>query len=268
MGKKALKMIRRVFRDIKKYFNFIIYSAKASLKSEVANSHLGFVWWILEPLLFMLIYLFVGIVVFKKGEKFFAIFVFIGLSMWNFFNKGISGSVKTVQRYSAIVGKIYIPKYILLLSDLCRLMIKMFISFIIVFIMMAFYRVPIDLNIVYFFPIIMALFMITFGISSIVLHFGVYVEDLKNVIDVGFKMVFYLTGIFYSIKKRVPKNFSKYLLKFNPIACLIDACRQSLLYSSTPVRKLILVWFLVGIVLSLIGIYLIYKNENSYAKVM
>lgn len=261
-------MIRRVCRDINKYYSFILYSAKASLKSEVANSHLGFAWWVLEPLLFMLIYLFVGMVVFKKQELYFAVFVFIGLSIWNFFNKGISGSVKTVQRNSAVVNKIYIPKYILLLSDLCKLMIKMFISFIIVFIMMVFYRVPISLNVVYFIPIIMTLFMVTFGISSIILHFGVYVEDLKNLIDVGFKMVFYLTGIFYSIEKRVPKQYSKYLLQFNPVAFLIDSCRKCLLYSETPARKLMLLWFAVGLILALTGIKLIYKNENSYAKVM
>lgn len=263
-----MRMIRRLFHDIKKYYNFIFYSAKASLKSEVANSHLGFAWWVLEPLLFMLIYLFIGMVVFKKGEPYFAVFVFIGLTMWNFFNKGISGSVRTVQRSSSIVDRIYIPKHILLLSDLCKLMIKLFISFVIVFIMMAFYRVPLSLNVFYFIPIILTLFMITFGISSIVLHFGVYVEDLKNLIDVGFKMVFYLTGIFYSIEKRVPKEYSAYLLKFNPAAFLIDACRSCLIYSSTPSRKWMLGWFGVGVFFALIGINLIYRNENSYAKVM
>lgn len=261
-------MIQRIYKDIKKYFAFIIYSAKASLKSEVSNSHLGWIWWILEPLLFMLIYLFVGIVVFKKGEKYFAIFVFIGLSMWNFFNKGINNSVKTVSRNSAIVGKIYIPKYILLLSDLGQLLIKMFISFFIVFIMMGFYRVKININVIYFIPIIISLFMITFGISCIMLHFGVYVEDLRNLINVGFRLLFYLTGIFYSIEKRVPKRLGHILLKANPIACLIDSCRKSLLYCQTPARKLIIMWFLIGCVLSFIGINIIYKNENSYAKVM
>lgn len=261
-------MLLRVYNDIKKYFSFIIYSAKATLKSEVSNSHLGWIWWILEPLLFMFIYMFVGLVVFQKGEKYFAIFVFIGLSMWNFFNKGINNSIKTVQRNSAIVGKVYIPKYILLLSDLCQLMIKMFISFIIVFSMMIFYKVPISLNILYFLPIIFSLFMITLGISCIMLHFGVFVEDLKNLINVGFRLLFYLTGVFYSIEKRVPKKWGNILLRVNPIACLIESCRKSLIYCETPARKLIVLWFFIGFILSIIGIYIIYKNENSYAKVM
>ncbi len=261
-------MLLRVYNDIKKYFSFIIYSAKATLKSEVSNSHLGWIWWVLEPLLFMFIYMFVGLVVFRKGEKYFAIFVFVGLSMWNFFNKGINNSIKTVQRNSAIVGKVYIPKHILLLSDLCQLMIKMFISFIIVFAMMIFYKVPISFNILYFIPIMASLFMITFGISCIMLHFGVFVEDLKNIINVGFRLLFYLTGIFYSIEKRVPKKFGNILLKTNPIACLIDSCRKSLIYCETPARKLIILWFLIGCILSIIGIHVIYKNENSYAKVM
>ena len=43
----------RFVKDIKKYWTYAIYSAKAELKSEVASSYLNWLWWILDPLLFM-----------------------------------------------------------------------------------------------------------------------------------------------------------------------------------------------------------------------
>ena len=55
----------RVYCDFKKYYNYTVYSAKSSLKSEVANSRLNWLWWILDPLFFMLVYMFVSVVVFK-----------------------------------------------------------------------------------------------------------------------------------------------------------------------------------------------------------
>ena len=41
---------------MKKYWKYAIYSSKAQLKAEVANSYLNWLWWVLDPLCFMLIY--------------------------------------------------------------------------------------------------------------------------------------------------------------------------------------------------------------------
>lgn len=45
--------------DMKKYYSYAKYSAKAELKAEVAGSYLNWVWWILEPVCLMFIYAFI-----------------------------------------------------------------------------------------------------------------------------------------------------------------------------------------------------------------
>ena len=42
--------------------------------------------------------------------------------------------------------------------------------------------------------------------------------------------------------------------------------RQSLIYGETPDWKLLLVWLAVSVILVLLGIRKIYKEENSYVK--
>ena len=79
--------MKRFFSDLKKYKNYIIYATKSELKTEVINSYLGWAWMVLEPLAFMLIYMYIAQIIFKSKMDFFPIFVFIGLSVWNFFNK-------------------------------------------------------------------------------------------------------------------------------------------------------------------------------------
>ena len=49
-------MLNRAFHDLKKYFRYSVVSAKSKLRAEVANSYLNWLWWILDPLCFMLIY--------------------------------------------------------------------------------------------------------------------------------------------------------------------------------------------------------------------
>ena len=197
-------------------------------------------------------------------------FIFIGLTMWDFFNKTLVQSVKIVKANKSIVSKVYLPKYVLVMVRMFVNGFKMLISFGIVLVMMLIYRVPISLNILYMIPIMLTLFLITFGCSTIVLHFGVFVQDLSNVINIVLRLLFYMTGIFYNVETRLAKfaPWNKILLHCNPMALLLTSARRCMIYDQIPARKFLLLWFLLGIVLSAIGVKIIYKYENSYVKVI
>ena len=258
-------MIKRFYNDITKYFRYSIYAAKAQLKSEVAGSYLNWIWWVLDPLCFMLIYTFIFGYVFKSNEQYFPVYIFIGLSMWDFFNKTVQGSVKMIKANKSIVSKVYFPKYILLLTRIWVNGFKMMVSFGIVIAMMIFFRVPISWNVLYAIPILLTLAVFTFGCSCFLMHYGVYVNDLANVVTIVTRMLFYLTGIFYNLESRIPK-YGVLLNRYNPIAFLLTSMRRCLIYSGTPGRKMLLAWFAVGLLLSVAGIRKIYKEENSYVK--
>ena len=49
----------KFIKDMKKFYKYIGFSAKSSLKSEVAGSYLGWLWWVLEPVLFTIVYWFI-----------------------------------------------------------------------------------------------------------------------------------------------------------------------------------------------------------------
>jgi len=218
--------------------------------------------------LFMLVYWFIFMVIFGQKKEYFHIFVFVGLSMWNLFNKTVSGSVRIVAANRAVVTKVYIPKYFLIIILLFQNLFKMMISFGIVIVMMLWSHVPVSYNVIYVIPIFVDLILITFGVSAILAHFGVFFDDLKNITNVGLRILFYMSGIFYVITDRVNEAIATLLLKVNPVGFLIDACRSSLVYCETPHRRLILLWFVIGSVLSAIGVAIIYKNENNYVKVI
>lgn len=263
--------MRQFVFDVKRFYKYIIYSTKSELKSEIANSHLSWLWWILDPLLFMLVYSFISVIVFGKSEQYFPVFVFIGLSCWSFFEKTLKNSVKLVSKNSAIVSKVYIPKYLLIFVRMGVNGFKMGVSFILVFILMFLYKVPITVNLLWSIPTVITLMIVTFGFSGILLHFGVFVEDLSNVINVLLKLVFYLSGVFYSIakiEKKLPFPYKEILLKCNPIAFIINELRNVMIYSSESNCKILFLWLVIGIIISCIGIRIIYKYENSYVKVI
>ena len=260
-------MLNRFIYDIKKYFRYSIFSAKAQLKAEVADSYLNWIWWILEPICMMLIYTFIFGQMFNAREPYFSVFVYIGLGMWQFFERTIKQSIRLVKNNKSIVTKVYMPKFILILTRIWINGFKMMVSYGVVVLMMLFYRIPITWNILYFIPIILVLFLFSFGCATFLMHFGVYVADLTNVMNIVLKFLFYLTGIFYNIETKLD-GLGVLLGKANPMAFLIISMRRCLIYESTPARKLLLGWLVISIVLSVLGVIKIYKNENSYVKMI
>jgi len=198
--------MKRFINDIKKFWNYTVYSAKSDLKSEVAGSFLSWLWWILDPLLYMLVYSFVAVVVFGSGEKYFPVFVFIGLNTWQFFSKTVKASVKLVSGRKSIVTKVYVPKFIFILERMGLYGFKMMVSFGLTVVFMIFYRVPVTLKVLWMIPLFAVLGIVTFAASTIICHFGVFVEDLLNVVTVVLQLGFYLSGIFYSIENRIGRH--------------------------------------------------------------
>ncbi|MDD2362411.1 MAG: ABC transporter permease [Oscillospiraceae bacterium] len=260
--------MKRFFRDLKRYFRYILFSAKSQLKAEVSNSYLNWLWWILEPLCFTVLYVFIFQVLFKSKEQHFPVFVMVGLTVWNYFNKTVKNSVGLIKKNRSVVTRIYVPKFVFVLVDMFVNTFKMLISFGIIFIMMIVFKVPFGLTILYIIPILFVLNVLIFGFNTILMHFGVFVGDLSNIMNILLRFLFYLSGIFYSVRKRVPGIYGKLLLKFNPMAFIINESRNVLLYRKTPDFRFLTAWLVVGLLLSGVGVWIIYKNENSYAKVI
>ncbi len=260
--------MNRFFHNIKKYYKYAIRSAKAELKSEVADSYLNWLWWIIEPICFMLIYTFVFGVIFKNNTPFFASFVFIGLTAWEFFNRMITGSVKLIINNRDLVTKVYIPKYILLLAKSFTYLFKMGISLVITFGLMIFQGVSFSWHIIFIIPVFIVLYILSFGMGMILMHFGVTLNDLGNLTNIGLRMIFYLSGIFYNINERLKGRLKFFLLRVNPIAFCMNELRKVMLNGKLPSFEGLLVWLIIGVILCMIGVHVIHKNENSYAKVI
>ena len=261
--------VKRFINDTKKYLPYAIRAGKAQLKSEVAESHLSWLWWILDPLLFMLVYSFVSLVIFGKAEQYFTAFIFIGYTSYQFFQDTLKSSVRLVSANKAIVKNVYMPKIVLMYTKLYANLFSFGVAFLLAFVAMAIYRVPITWRFVLIIPLIILLIILSFGLGTILLHFGVYVEDLSNVIYVLLRLLFYMSGIFYSLDTRIKDELLRaILLKFNPMAFIINQLRQCLLYQGSFDYKTYFAWLAASIVILYIGVRTIYKNENGYVKVI
>lgn len=258
--------MRRFIGDLKRYYRYIFYSAKSILKQEVADSFLNWIWLILNPIMFMLVYAFVQIAIFGNETKYLASFLFIGLTCWNFFNPCITGSIRMIKRYQGIISKVYVPKYVFLLSNMLVNGFKTLISFGLVIISLIAYGVPFSPRMLWCIPYLLVLFLVTFGLSCILLHAGVFLDDLANIVPIAMRMLFFLSGIFYDLEGKLKGGLGYVMERLNPVAHIILQMRRTMIYDKPASVHWLLFWFAAGLVLSVIGIALIYKYERRYVK--
>lgn len=260
--------IRRFYKDMCKYKEYVFYAAKADLKAEVANSYLNRLWWLLEPIFNMLVYVLVFGRVMGRSVQHYGTFVFSALLMYRYFSKTVNYSVKCVRNNKDIVSKVYIPKYILLLSDMILNFYKLLFSAIILAGMMLIFKIQIGWNFVWIFPAIGIMIFLSFGEGMIFLHFGVYVDDLSHAVGILLQMLMFLSGEFYDVVASLPTPLNVVMICLNPVALFIDTMRNALLYNIAANLPLVLLWLSISLLLCYFGVHIVYKNENGYVKVI
>lgn len=259
---------KKFVKDIRKYWQYMVYAAKTDLKAEVANSYLNRLWWLLEPFFNMIVYVVVFGNIMGNSVENYATFVFSALLMWNFFNKTINFSVKLVRNSKDIITKVYIPKFVILLSNMILNMFKLLFSLIVLVVMMIVFQIKIGINILWVFPAYAVMIMLAFGAGMIFLHFGVYVDDLSYAVGILLNMLMFLSGIFYEMMTTLPEPLNAIMMCLNPVAMFVDTMRNALLNNSVANLPILGAWFLMSTILCCIGVHIVYKNENSYVKVV
>ena len=90
--------------------------AKTSLKAEVANSYLNWIWWVLEPLASMLVYYLIFSHILGRGQEYYVVFIYTGTLVWSYFDRCMLFAVQSIRLNRDIVTKTYIPKPMLILQ--------------------------------------------------------------------------------------------------------------------------------------------------------
>ena len=259
---------KRFFADFKKYWQFMVFAARADLNAEVANSYLNRLWWLLEPLFSMIVYVVVFGGLMGRSIENYATYIFSSILMWNFFSRTISYSVKLVRNNRDIVSRVYVPKFVLLISNMMLNFFKLVFSWIILIPMLLFFQIHIGINFLWIIPAYMIMILISFGAGMILLHYGVYIDDLSYAVGILLQMLMFMSGVFYDVISTLAYPLNVIMISINPMAMLIDTMRNALLYNTASNLPLLAVWFFISILLCYLGVHIVYKNENAYVKVV
>ena len=120
--------LRRQLRDIWTYREFLVLSVRTQLSLKYRNSTLGFLWSMLNPALYLVVFYIVFQLILEQRDPAFAIFLLSGLLVWNLFSTGLAGATGSVVGNAGLVKKVTFPREILPLAAVGAALVHFFLQ--------------------------------------------------------------------------------------------------------------------------------------------
>ena len=235
----------------------------ADLKNRYQNTALGFFWSLLSPLLLALVLYFIFSHLFGREENF-AINLLVGIMAWRFFANGTSSSLGAIVGKPSLVTKVYIPRQILVLSNVLANIISSLLEFIvllpIIFVLLG--HLPVT---VLLFPVVHIIyFWFIYGAGLFLSSLFVYFRDLNQIWEVVTQVLFFCSPIIYPLSI-IPAYIMPYY-RLNPITQFIAIYRDVMVAGDLPSLFSIVVVIGFAIAAYLVGSFVFSKLQRRFAE--
>ncbi len=240
--------------------NLIKELVKTDFKLKYYGSFLGFFWSLLKPFLMLGILYYVFTYFIKVQIENFALFLLLGIIIWNYFVDTTYDSMNAITGKRSILSKTKLSPAIIVVSASIHSAITLFLNLVVFFLIFFFSGHAIGMEF-YYFIILMALLMLTAtAISLVLIFFHVRFMDFRHIWDVFIQILFWATPIVYNLDY-VSLNFQRWFL-LNPIARIIVDARAVILYNTLPEPKQMMITLIIVFIIS-VGCYYIYRMTRN-----
>lgn len=198
-----------------------------NVKTTVATTHLGVLWWILDPILLMLIYYFVVKMVFGRGGEDYHLFALCGILTWQTFSRSFTLATNSLVGNANLVRQCASP---LELFVFIPPVVQAFFYVIGLTIIFLWSGADPGCHLLWLFGILPLMILLPFALGLIFSIFQVYFRDTSKLITYLMRFGFYLSPVLYSPERvyQLPSmpEWALTLYGLNPMVYLIPWLRQ------------------------------------------
>jgi len=252
--------------SVLKYLQLSFYRAYVDLRVEASQSHLGVIWWILEPLVYLAAFYVIFEVFLQRGGEGFVGFLLCGLVFWRWFDSGVKKLSMSIYSAAGLISQVHVPKLVFPLVDFLSVTFRFLFVFIIFLVFAYFYAGELKAEWFILPLLLLVQGVLIFGVGGVLAALTPLIPDIKKVIDNLLMVMFYMSGIFFDITRLSPEH-QQYLL-MNPMAVLLQSYRAVIFdVGSVDWLRLMLVAG-AGVLLSLLSLWLLLKLDRYYPRVL
>lgn len=254
--------MKSAWKNFNKYRFLLGELVKKDIKLKYRRSYLGILWTLLEPLLTTAVLTVVFSNLMDKGGKTFPVYILTGRLLYTFFANATKAAMKSIRSNSAMIKKVYVPKYIYPFSSILSNFVIFLISLVILFLATIVFRV---MPTVYLLQIIVPLIMVlvlSMGVGMILATLAVFFRDLEYLWSVVLMLIMYTCGIFYYVDK-LDLGEHAWIFNLNPLYLIIVNFRNAV-FGSPLNREALILSAIYSFGSLLVGILLFYKKQDKF----
>jgi ABC-type polysaccharide/polyol phosphate export permease len=277
----AVRLIREAISDIRSRRRLVRYLVQADIRKRGADTLLGNIWWVLDPLLQMVVYVVFVTIIVPRPTPDYPLFIFAAILPWKWFTATMTDSTSSIVGKDQLIKQIQFPKLVLPTAAVVAGAVSFAFGLVALGLLMLFYpdRITPYLLLI---PVIAAVqFVFTLACSYLVAAGNVFFRDLGNVESHLLRLWWFLSPGLYSLAVLDELNIFKEhpalrtIVGLNPFAILFEAYRKVIYGSATPKEPpgfpdfTSLALLLVGSVVFLAFTTYVFKRlEPNFAKVI
>lgn len=248
------------------YLGFIWYRSLAQLRSESSRAYLGYLWWVLEPLLYLAVFYVVFAVVLNRGDEDYVQVLLTGLVVWKWFDSSVRSSMDVIHQNAGLIDKVYLPKIIFPAVSVLSNGIKFCLILFLLLIYSAFVGNGTGITWLALPLLIFVQFLLVFSSACLVAAITPFLPDLKVIFDKLMTLLFFLSGIFYTADV-IPESIRGYF-RFNPAFLLIEIYRDILVYHRWPSLSAIVTISIFSLVILTVACYILRRFDRIYPRLI
>lgn len=247
---------------------------KREVVGRYRGSIMGLAWSFFNPLLMLIIYTFVFAGVFKarwggvgveETKTSFAIVLFVGMIVHGLFAECVNRAPGLILANVNYVKKVMFPLETLPWVAFGSALFHTGISFIVLLLAQLFLNHNLPWTVVFFPFLLIPLMFATMGFAWFLAALGVYVRDIGHITGMFTTVLMFLSPVFYPMSA-----FGSYqaILKYNPLAFLIEEGRNTMIFGHTPDVGRWLITSILGLLIAWLGFIWFQKTRKGFADVL
>ena len=259
------------WRELREYRDLFRFLIDRDIKVLYKQTVLGFGWAILRPVLSMVIFtiIFGNLAQVDSDGMPYAIFSYVALVPWLYFSSALSASALSLVSNTDMLTKIYFPRLVFPMTSVFSKLVDFFISFVIVFVLMAWYRIA-PTGRILFIPLLIVLMMLTAaGMGVWFAAMSVKYRDVKHAMPFVTQILMYAAPVVCT-GSLIAERFGpigRLLFGLYPMVGVIEGFRSALLDTSPMPWDMILVGSISATIIFITGLFYFRRMESTFADV-
>ncbi|MCF2669420.1 ABC transporter permease [Faecalicatena contorta] len=249
-------------QNFKKFRPLLNELIARDIKIKYRRSVLGVLWTLLNPLCMMIVLSVVFSNLFKFDIENFPVYLLSGQLIFNFYSESTTNSMSAILSNGPLIKKIYVPKYLFVLSRVFSSTINLLASFTAMVCVMLAMRVELHYTVLLAPIPLMFIVLFSLGVGLILSAITVKFRDIMHLYSVFVTALMYLTPVIYPMS--ILPDWLSPIVMLNPITNILQMFRSVMLYNSLPTLESLVTASVESVVMLALGLYVFYKNQDEF----